>query len=638
MKVAAILVAGALAAATAALGAENAQTNSLGMQLVRIAPGEFVMGQGDAPPRTKEEWLARDYDESPAHTVRITAAFLMSATEVTNSQYEWFDPAHKASRGLDGVSKGDDEPVTRVSWQRAVDFCDWLARAEGKPYRLPTEAEWEYACRAGTITRYHSGDDAPTSAQANLGLAADGKRLRTVKVANYPPNAWGLHDMMGNAAEWCLDWHGPYQPGVQTDPIGPPDGVARVVRGWSYNPVSHAGGAARYARSANRSAHLPDDANRCTGFRVVQAAMPKTPPSPMPPPALHQRDVARTPTSAPARGTPHFVNYAKADGLPTIPKDAWGPVYAAWNHFSTVVVCPNGDVLAAWYTTVSEEGRECAQAASRLRAGSDRWEPASSFLAVADCNSHAPVLLSDGKRLYHFFTQSLSGWDDAADCLRTSDDSGATWSRPRVILPRDHPRNMSQPCSAFVAADGALVLAVDGNHGHRDERVLTSRDGGATWAVGEGDLRKAAGKYAIHPAVVQTTAGDYLAFLRGPDPLPAFVSRDRGQSWEPRPTPFPGVTVGQKAAALKLRSGALLLVSFDSPKRPVAAGKGEVFAALSFDDGKTWPHVRRVEGVGGYMSLAQGPDGVIYHCGSRMRAVAYDEAWLKEGRPFPPGD
>jgi hypothetical protein len=243
------------------------------------------------------------------------------------------------------------------------------------------------------------------------------------------------------------------------------------------------------------------------------------------------------------------------------------------------------------------------------------------------------VLLSDGRRLYHFFTQSFNGWDDAAEGMRTSDDNGATWSKPRIILTREDPLRMSQPCSAFVAKNGKLVLAVDGDFGHRDERIMTSGDRGKTWTVAKGDLRKAAGKYAIHPAAVQRDDGKFLAFLRGPDPMPAFTSSDEGETWEPLSTPFPGISVGQKAAALKLASGALLLVSHDSKKQ---LGFGGAFAALSYDDGKTWPHVRKVEGPRGYMALAQAPNGVIYHLGpsggAPVRCVAYNEAWLKEGQ------
>jgi hypothetical protein len=347
---------------------------------------------------------------------------------------------------------------------------------------------------------------------------------------------------------------------------------------------------------------------------------------------LHRQNVKQTPApkAGPDPAVPHFVNYALGNRNPTIPKDTWGPVFSAWNHYGTVCVCPNGDVLAAWYTTVDEAGRELAQAASRLRAGSEKWDPATVFLDVPDVNDHAPVLMSDGKRLYHFATQSLRGWDNAADIMRWSDDSGATWSRPQIILARDRPDSLSQPCSAFVDKDGSIVLACDGD-GHRDERLLIGVDGGKTWRVAKGDLRKAAGKYAIHPAVAPTADGDgVIAFLRGPDPMAALVSRDRGDTWAPLAVPFGGISVGQKAAALRLAGGGLLLISLDNRKKLVGGG---TFAALSPDDGKTWPHVRKLEGVTGYMSAAQAPDGTIYVFGTRMSCVAFNEAWLKRGKP-----
>jgi len=121
-------------------------TNSLGMTLVRIAPGSFQMGSTNG-----------DYDEMPVHEVTLSRPFYMSATPVTNAQYEAFDPAHRALRGKRGLSKEDDEAVIFVSWLEAADFCDWLSEKEGKPYRLPTEAEWEYACRAGKpVTETHA--------------------------------------------------------------------------------------------------------------------------------------------------------------------------------------------------------------------------------------------------------------------------------------------------------------------------------------------------------------------------------------------------------------------------------------------------------------------------------------------------
>jgi formylglycine-generating enzyme required for sulfatase activity len=622
-----------MATLPAALPEGKEHTSSIGMKLVRIEPGEFRMGCGEMPPKTRAEWLECDADEAPAHTVRIAHPFFMGAYEVTNAQYEQFDSRHKELRGKLTGTTADDEPATYVTWQQAVDFCRWLSRKEGKPYRLPTEAEWEHACRAGTTTAYATGNRL-TSEQANFGVGEDGKtRIGARRVGRYRPNAWGLFDMHGNVAEWCHDWYGPYEAGAQTDPVGRAAGIARVVRGWSYLGT-RSQAPAHFCRSANRSGHLPEDANRYTGFRVLLGELPTTPPQPVAAPPLHQRDVKQTeaPKAGPDPATPFFVNYAVEKRNPSIPPNTWGPIFSTHNHFSSVCVCPNGDVLAVWYTCVGESDRQLAQAASRLRAGSDRWEPASFFFGVPDVNCHAPVLLRDGPRIYHFCTQSLHGWDYASNMMRYSDDSGATWSQPQIILPRDDPNRLSQPCSALVARDGTLILACDGDR-HQDEKLMRSTDRGRSWRVARGDMRKSAGgRYVIHPAIVQRNDGAILSFLRGPDPMPMLVSNDLGDSWRVQDSPFAGISGGQKAAVLRLSSGAILLLTID---RKQWLGGGAL-VALSLDEGKTWPHVRRVDApVGGYMSLAQAPNGIIYLIGSRMSFAACNEAWLRQGKPLP---
>jgi sulfatase modifying factor 1 len=607
-------------------------TNSVGMKLVRIAPGEFTMGAGTEPPKSIDLWSKRDYDESPAHKVRITRAFSLGVTEVTNAQYEQFDPEHKRFRGRDGVSKADDEPVTFVAWPQAVAYCEWLSKKEGKPYRLPTEAEWEYACRAGTETPFNTGDTL-TAEQANIGQVVKDGKPTTVRVASYKPNAWGLFDMHGNVLEWCLDWHGPYDKGEQADPVGREDGYAKVARGWCFHRPERAREPMKYWRSANRSGFLPEDANRYTGFRVAQGEMPATKPLPVVP-AAYQKDVKQTPapTDGPDPAKPYFVNWTANGKNPTIPADSFGPVFSQHNHFGAVCVCPNGDVLMAWYTCVNEPGRELAQACSRLRVGADSWEPASPFFDVPDVNDHAPVLLTAGKRVFHFCTQSLRGWDNATNIVRYSDDNGVTWSEPTIMLSRDDPKALSQPCSAFVAKDGRIVVACDGDQ-HKDERLLTSADGGKTWRVAAGDMRATAGRYAIHPAVAPLEDGRVINFLRDPDPMPAQFSGDLGETWTQKASPFPGIRGGQKAAALKLKSKALLLISMDN--KGTVADKGGTFAALSLDDGQTWAHVRKLDGVRGYMSAAQAPNGVIHVVGTKTTAVSFNEAWLKEGAAFP---
>ncbi|QDU25536.1 Serine/threonine-protein kinase pkn1 [Anatilimnocola aggregata] len=608
--------------------------NSLGMKLLPIAPGRFVMGTSDLPPQSQAEFDQRDYDESPAHQVTISRPFHLGATEVTNAQYEQFDPKHKTRRGLGNVSKADDEPVTYVTWQQTCDFCAWLTKKEGRPYRLPTEAEWEYACRAGTTTVFTTGEEL-TAAAANLGVTTDDKpRPTTMKVASFPPNAWGLFDLHGNVEEWCHDWYGPYPATEQTDPVGAAEGIARVVRGGSYNGRKRGNfvGSGRYCRSANRGGYLPDDANRAVGFRVVLGELPKS--QPLASTGQKPAGSGPLPTKLPSvdPSQPYFDNFLSDNRRATIPANSWGPVYSAWNHFAAVCSCPNGDILAAWYTTKSEEGRELAQGFTRLRAGTNRWEPAACLLDIPDMNDHAPVLLTAGERIFHFFGQGLKGWDDAAIAVRTSDDSGNTWTPARIIWSREEGVKLSQPCSAVALPGGTLVLAIDGDN-HRHERLLTSSDHGQSWQLCTGDLREACDKkYAIHPALFVRKDHSLGLFLRGPNPLPLLVTADLGQTWKSIATPLPGVSVGQKSAALRLASGAVVLVSADSTRKIVG---GPTYVALSPDDGATWTHVRKLDDLGGYLALTQAPNGVIYAFGSRQSVAAFNEAWLKQGPPIP---
>ncbi|MEZ6142532.1 MAG: SUMF1/EgtB/PvdO family nonheme iron enzyme [Zavarzinella sp.] len=594
-------------------------TNSIGMKLVEIPAGKFQMGNGQIAPVDRADWATRDHDESPAHMVTISKSFLMGATEVTNAQFEQFDPDHRKWRGKRGVSKGDNEPVTFVTWDEAIAFCAWLSKKEGKPYRLPTEAEWEYACRAGTTTTYHTGDTI-SDMHANLGATKS-----TVEVGKFPANAFGLHDMHGNVMEWCHDWYGPYyEAHAQTDLVGRADGDARVARGWCFHQPARSFPAARYARSANRSGFLPHDANMQTGFRVVQGELPAT--KPVPREVLpYQVNVVQEKKNPKELPSTNYINYLAEKKNPKLPPNMFGPIFSNHNHYGAVTVCPNGDVLMAWYTTVGEPGREMTLACSRLRAGSDTWDPACLFFDIPDVNDHAPVLLTHGKRIYHFCTQSLIGWDYATDIVRWSEDNGVTWSKPIAMVTRDAVMPLSQPCSALVAKDGTIVVACDGDV-HKDERLIVSKDNGKTWQVQAGDMRKTAGSYAIHPAIAELNDGRIINFLRGPNPMPVQYSSDLGATWQQENSPFPGISSGMKASAMRLNSGNLLLISIDTAGKFV--GKNKTFAALSKDDGKTWPHIRQLDGVGGYMAACQAENSTIYVAGSRMGVVAFNEKWL----------
>ena len=218
-------------------------TNSIGMKMVLIPAGSFQMGS-DA---------GRD-DEKPVHSVKITRPFYMGATEVTQVQYE-------AAMGKNPSRfEGANRPAEQVTWHHAVEFCKKLSAREKRSYRLPTEAEWEYACRAGTTTVFCFGDS-----ETGLGdYAWYRENSRQAKpVGQKKPNAWGLYDMHGNVFEWCQDWDGEYPSGAQVDPKGPVNGVCRVLRGGSWH------GLTGFCRAAARFVNTPTARYSAYGFRAL---------------------------------------------------------------------------------------------------------------------------------------------------------------------------------------------------------------------------------------------------------------------------------------------------------------------------------------------------------------------------------
>jgi formylglycine-generating enzyme required for sulfatase activity len=245
-------------------------TNSIGMTLVIIPAGSFTMGSRLSPEEVASRYGrgAEDYkDEQPPHPVEITKPFYMQTTVVTQGQWKQV-MGNNPSRFK---ACGDNCPVEQVSWEDAQAFIQKLNEMEGTAkYRLPTEAEWEYACRATTTTLFFTGD-CISSEQANYMGQKPGKncpkgkdRQKTVKVGSFTPNAWGLFDMHGNVYEWCQDWYGAYPSGRVLDPKGPAKGEKRVLRGGAYNFL------ARDARSAVRFSSDPYNRVSVIGFRVAR--------------------------------------------------------------------------------------------------------------------------------------------------------------------------------------------------------------------------------------------------------------------------------------------------------------------------------------------------------------------------------
>ena len=245
-------------------GAEKrvALANGGWMDFVWCPPGRFLMGS----PETEEK---RNVDETQ-HLVTLTRGFWIGKTEVTRAQ--WKTVMGDAGFAFSSLWGGDGEfPIDTVSWQQCKEFCD----KAGKGFRLPTEAEWEYACRAGTTTPFSfgvslNGDKANCSGGAEpYGTLASGPNsFGSKKVANYQRNPWGIYDMHGNLFEWCFDYYAEYPEGDLTDPKGPETGSTRVVRGgcWNFAP--------KMCRGAFRSRKDPVSADAHTGFRVCCDRLP----------------------------------------------------------------------------------------------------------------------------------------------------------------------------------------------------------------------------------------------------------------------------------------------------------------------------------------------------------------------------
>ncbi|MGH9665180.1 MAG: SUMF1/EgtB/PvdO family nonheme iron enzyme, partial [Bryobacteraceae bacterium] len=445
--------------------------NSIGIRMIRIPAGTFQMGNDlptDAAVLHQFPLLVNgDYDEKPVHEVRISHSFYMSETETTNRQFAAFQADHQDTGRFAPYATG-------VSWYEATAFCRWLSRKEKRPYRLPTEAEWEYAARAGTKTYFSSGDQPPRSGQ---------------------PNAWGLKNMNTDAAEWVLDWHGLYSPDPQTDPVGPADGGAKVVRGGGImgpsrkEPVD--GALPYYRRSANRAGVAPGFRGRDDiGFRIVEAPLPETKPTePEPKPALqfvkqHQRYAKTGPD-------PHKPWFRRRVLLPIPPENepseaivaaGLDPSLLGHNHSAGVTACPNGDLLAIFFsasTPSSEYMANTSFVAARLRFGSDEWEMPGRFYDFPDVNEQSALLWND-RGVVRFFGGG-AGLDGVPFRFQSSTDSGATWTPIEFPLLHGPLGGYApQPInSAFRGKDGTMYMPTDAAGG---ESVLwASSDNGVTW-------------------------------------------------------------------------------------------------------------------------------------------------------------
>ncbi|SEJ12629.1 Formylglycine-generating enzyme, required for sulfatase activity, contains SUMF1/FGE domain [Dyadobacter koreensis] len=642
-------------------------TNSLGITLADIPAGKFYMGS---------EGEGENADENPVHRVTVSKPFRMAITEITNAQFEAFDPSHKKFRGKDGFSKEDDEAVVFVSYRDATAFCEWLGKKEGKKYRLPTEAEWEYACRAGTVTDFSTGR---FLSKAHLKSQKTDREqvIVSLKVGQAEANKFGLYDLHGNVEEWCSDWYGAYSAGEQKDPVGRISGLYRVTRGGSHGtPLT-------YLRSSNRMAMIPEDKHFQLGFRIVEGDLPVTKPLPAEPATFVYQNVSQKPFSwkKVSDTKPIFMEPIRYVNKPECTDEV---PFFQHNHCPAITWCPNGDLLAAWFSTNQESGREMTILASRLRAGQQNWDKPSEFFNVPDRNMTGTSLFDDGKgTLYHMNGVETDGdWKNLAMVLRTSKDNGATWSIPSMADPEHQVRNqviagMSQ------TKEGWLVQAGDADPGPVGGTAIhVSKDGGKTWenpypGKETPDFKegRSGGLIAgIHAGVVQLKDGSLFALGRNNNieaqegsgfRMPASISKDMGKTWNYAASEFPPIAGGQRLILFRLNEGPLLVISFthhpeETDEKKIGMtfkdSKGNsykgygMYAALSYDEGKTWPvkklltdkKERYLNGGAwtgafemdeknaeprGYLALTQSPDNLIHLISSSIH-YRFNLNWL----------
>jgi len=282
-------------------------TNSLRMEFALIPSGTFTMGSKLTPKEVHQRYPGGKegyYEGETPHQVVLSKPFYMGVHEVTVGQFRKFVEAEnykteaetdgQGGYGFDqatgkfdqnikyswrnpGFAQDDNHPVVNVSWNDAMAFCRWLSRVEGREYRLPTEAEWEYSCRAGSASEFSFGDNGEqlvgfdNVADATLDrkfsffptLSSSDSALFTSRVGNFRSNEFGIFDMHGNVSEWCSDWYGEYPTGAVADPVGPSTGSLRLFRGgcWLSDPA--------FCRSAYRFRNAPSYRNHNVGFRVA---------------------------------------------------------------------------------------------------------------------------------------------------------------------------------------------------------------------------------------------------------------------------------------------------------------------------------------------------------------------------------
>ena len=612
---------------------------------VEIPAGSFVMG-ADADALLDSVTMGfgvmsirpehGDFDEVPAHPVRISKAFKIGVTEVSPAEYRLFDPNYKAGAATPAYAAG-------MSWQQAMAYCAWLTKKTGKPWRLPTEAEWEYIARAG-------GKD----------IFGNSNEMSKPDIAN----TFGVKNMGVGRPEWTLDWYAPYQPGEQADPVGAAAGYTKVVRGGGLDfrksatkttpDLNVPAAAPFFSRASNRASMAPAYSSKGgnIGFRVVQASMPAAKLGPTQTlffeTAVKQQPIApNSLTSGPDPTKPWYHVHELFPNLQgkSMPEVGWklglAPGLGVNYHNSAIQVLPNGDLLAAYYNApVNEDDPDQTILVMRRRAGAEDWDMPEPFPMFADAALAGPVIWNDaahpGKIWMFWGFPRLIG--AGPFCYATSTDNGATWSQVTFpYFPKPIGAYVSQPIDSIVRAkDGTIYIPTDSTGKDDDGNgsisvVWATKDEGKTWYDTGG---RTAGR---HTTIVIAKNGDLLGFggknseIDGHMPLAR--SSDGGKTWKKSVTPFDELLSGERPSVIRLASGLLFFVADYNPKHEKHIHKDGAYVALSDDDGATWTMKRLPPDIltVGYTTTTQGPDGVIHVVTSKNTPnyeIELNEAWV----------
>ncbi len=646
---------------------------------VEISKADFLMGSTlpdqamiNAHHPKYKEYTGPEWDEAPVHDVELSA-YVIGSREVSVAEYCRFRPEHIKTLEQYGAEVAPDAPVTMITWHDAAAYCKWLGKQTGEIYRLPTEAEWEYAA-------LH---------REKLGLK-------------------GMDDLV---LEWCSDWWAPYQAGRVANPIGPAQGLTKIVRGGGGAPhetsVINTELDGEFEnqetlsewRPGDRSGTVPGDRRNLIGFRLVRGTSPSATVRKAELVAEIFQDVSQAQTAWNAEQTAPFfaggwsyVDQIERDEFQTLPY--WGR-----KHVPNLTWCANGDLLISFFTAPRDGTSRIAVLLNRLRKGEDEWGKPARFFYAPDCNTESTVLHNNrnGEIQFYcslsemFFAKGMSHGADWSVVKRVSSDNGQTWSDPKIVMeyPADRatlkdysgtPRWWPHP-DLFYLNDGTLVAPSDAGWPSEHSRawgsvIWQSTDDGETWTQrtrfgwnpdvhrsfgwepNKPDLTGGESGWILgyHGTVVELTNGDLLAFGRSMNidgRAPMSLSSDGGRTWTYRASSFEPLGSHQRTRVMRLNEGPLLALWYtDTTGRPKNEMRGievlgadgrmhtgtGLYASLSYDEGKTWVHPKIIPvdasdpltGTrSGYVTAVQTPDNMI-HVANSYDYWKFNLAWIKQ--------